>query len=110
MDAAKGRGAAATLWQMQEDGRWKPVTHHSRQFSKPEKNYSQIEAESLAVHFGITRNKLYLYGLPKFKVETDHKPLQTLYKITRKQCPPRIERHKLDLQGYKFELVWRPGN
>ena len=62
------------------------------------------------MHFGITRNKLYLYGLPNFKVETDHKPLQTLYKITRKQCPPRIERHKLDLQGYKFELVWRPGN
>ena len=85
------------------------MTIHSRTFTKPEKNYSQIEAESLGVLYGITRNKLYLYGLPHFVVETDHKPLVTLYGETRKNCPPRIERHKLNLQGYNYKLIWRPG-
>ena len=59
-----GIGVAATLWQKQQNEKWKAITHHSRTFSKSEKNYSQIEAESLAIVFGITRNKLYLYGLP----------------------------------------------
>ena len=109
VDAAKGCGTSVTLWQKQKDQTWRAVTHHSRTFSKPEKNYSQIEAESLGVLFGITRNRLYLYGLPHFEVETDHKPLVTLYSETRKNCPPRIERHKLNLQGYNFKLTWRPG-
>ena len=39
-----------------------------------------MEAESLAVVFGVTRNHLYLYGLAEFTVETDHKPLVDLYK------------------------------
>ena len=78
VDAAMGIGAAATLWQRQEDGQFQAVTHHSRGFSKSEKNYCQMEAESLAVVFGILRNKLYLYGLPRFSVETDHKPLADL--------------------------------
>ena len=79
VDAAMGIGTSATLWQKQSDGRWKAVTHHSRTFSAPEKNYSQIEAESVAILYGITRNKLYLQGLKYFEVETDHKPLLRLY-------------------------------
>lgn len=39
VDAAMGVGAAATLWQRQSSGRWQAVTHHSRGFTKSEKNY-----------------------------------------------------------------------
>ena len=40
VDSAMGIGTAASLWQQQDNGDWKPITHHSRTFSKPEKNYS----------------------------------------------------------------------
>ena len=109
VDAAMGIGASATLWQQQNNGVWRPVTHHSRAFTAPEKNYSQLESESLAVFFGVNRNKLYLNGLPHFVVETDHKPLIPLYEKARKTCPARVERHRLNLQGYHFTLRWKPG-
>ena len=109
VDAAMGIGASATLWQQQNNEVWRPVTHHSRAFTAPEKNYSQLESESLAVFFGVNRNKLYLNGLPHFVVETDHKPLIPLYEKARKTCPARVERHRLNLQGYHFTLRWKPG-
>ena len=69
-----------------------------------------MEAESLTGVFGILRNKLYLYGLPYFILETDHKPLANLYKQLRKTCPPRIERHRLNLEGFNFDLQWKKGS
>lgn len=39
VDSAMGIGTSATLWQRYK-GLWRPVTHHSRSFTTPEKNYS----------------------------------------------------------------------
>jgi len=47
--------------------------------------------------------------MKKFTVETDHKPLIPIYMTTRKFCPPRLERHKLSLQGYNYDLTWKRG-
>ena len=40
--------------------------------------YSQIERETLAAEFTTTRLQMYLLGIPKFKLATDHKPLLPL--------------------------------
>ena len=44
-----------------------------------ETRYAQIEIESAAVHFAVQRNHIYLYGLPRYTVSTDHKPLVGSY-------------------------------
>ena len=36
VDSAMGIGTSATLWQRYK-GLWRPVTHHSRSFTTPEK-------------------------------------------------------------------------
>ena len=86
---------------------WKPVTHVSRGLSEAEKNYAQIEGESLAVLFGVTRLRRYVLGTT-FLVAGDHKPLLPMYNEG-KVGPMRVERHKLKLQGYQFEYIWEPG-
>lgn len=65
-----------------------------------EKLYSQTEKESLALAWAVERYYFYLLGL-EFKIVTDHKPLETIFKPTSK-TPARIERWLLLLQAYTF--------
>ena len=44
----------------------------------------------------------------KFQVVNYHKPLQPHYNKT-KLGHMRVERHKLELQGFNFELIWEQG-
>ena len=67
-------GISAILYQ-QHNVDWKRVTLASRYLSNTEKNYHDIEVEMLAVTWGCEKKSKYLHGLPRFTVETDHKPL-----------------------------------
>ena len=100
-------GVSATLAQ-QHTGKLRPVTHVSRALTPAERNYAQIEGESLAVFYGVTRLRRYLLGTT-FEVVGDHKPLLSMYN-TGRTGPMRAERHKLQLQGYTFQYIWEPGN
>ncbi|CAB4003123.1 Transposon Ty3-I Gag-Pol poly [Paramuricea clavata] len=109
VDASK-YGLASMLTQLDpKTGQYKVVRYDSRSTTQPESRYAQIELESAAVEFAIRRNHIYLYGLPEFSVITDHKPLLPLYNSYRADMPPRIHRHKLNLQGYTFNLKHKPG-
>jgi hypothetical protein len=109
VDASK-YGLASMLTQLDpKTGQYKIVRYDSRSTTQPESRYAQIELESAAVEFAIRRNHIYLYGLPEFSVITDHKPLLPLYNSYRADMPPRIHRHKLNLQGYTFNLKHKPG-
>ena len=70
-------GVGAVLSQIDEQGVEKPVAYASRTLSQPERNYSQLEKEALALIFGTKRFHNYLYGC-SFTLYTDHKPLQGL--------------------------------
>ena len=78
-----------------------------RALKDAESRYSQIEKESLAIYFAITRFRNYLYGM-EFIVKTDHKPLISLFKPTSKP-PPRIENWIVRLMSYNFNVVYHPG-
>ena len=60
------------------DKQWRPVAYVSRALNSSEQNYSQIENETLAVVFGTEHFNQYVYGA-RFVVESDHKPLQSIF-------------------------------
>ena len=97
----KGLGAAL----IQKDG---PVDFGSKALTAAEQNYSNIERECLAVVYGILRFHHYLFGR-HFQVVTDHKPLEMIFSKPLHAAPPRLQRMMLKVQGYNFEVHYRPG-
>lgn len=71
-------GIGAVLSHRMPDVSEKPITFVSRTLTASEKNYLQIEKESLACVFGVKRFHSYIFGRT-FELITDHKPLITLF-------------------------------
>nr|XP_039263176.1 uncharacterized protein K02A2.6-like [Styela clava] len=103
-------GIGAVLSVITQEGE-RPVAFASRSLSKPERNYSQLDREGLALVFAVTKFHSFSYGRP-FVLETDHKPLLGLLgknKPLPVAAPPRMIRWKVLLDGYQYELVYVPG-
>ena len=80
----------------------------SRALSRAEVNYAQIEKELLAVLFGLEKFRQYTYGHP-VRVQSDHKPLESIMKKPLHMAPRRLQRMLLRLQGYDIDVVYRRG-
>lgn len=106
-DASKD-GIGAVLLQAEGD-KWKPVAYASRTMTETECRYAQIEKECLGLVFGLERFHGYIYGLPSFTVETDHRPLVSIIKKNLNEMSARIQRMMMKLQRYDFELIYTPG-
>ena len=106
VDASKA-GLGAVLLQLHHDD-WHPVAYASRAMSKSERNYSQIEKETLAVVYGSDRFNQYVYG-KRYIVESDHKALQSIFQRNIDKVPPRIQRLLLRLQRYDIDVTFTPG-
>ena len=82
----------------------------SLSLSSPEKNYATIEKECLAIVWAVRKFKRYLIGA-HFIIQTDHKPLEWLESSkSSKAHSQRLERWSLELRGFDFTLVHRPGS
>ena len=75
-------GIGAVLTRLQ-DGVWRVISYASRNLTDVERRYSQTEKEALALVWACERFNLYVYGRD-FELETDHKPLECIYKSTSK--------------------------
>ncbi|XP_062499663.1 uncharacterized protein K02A2.6-like [Corticium candelabrum] len=75
-----------------------PVAYTSRTLTDTEQQYAQIEKELLAIVFGMEKFNTYTYGRI-IKVETDHKPLETIH---RKHCTQHRREYK---QGKQMVLA-----
>lgn len=73
-----------------------------------EQNYAQIEKELLAIVFGLVKFHEYVYG-KVVDIETDHKPLESLYKKPLSNAPPRLQRMMLRIQKYDLRVKYSPG-
>lgn len=89
--------------------KWQPVAYASRSMTETEKRYAQIEKETLGLVFGCGKFHSYVYGLPTFTAETDHKPLISIRKKNLNDMSPRIQRMMMTLQRYDFGLKYTPG-
>lgn len=85
-----------------------PIAYGSASLTTAQINYAQIEKELFAILFGCVKFHQYIYGL-KVIVETDHKPLVSLFNKPLFKIPARLQRFMLRLQRYDLELVYKPG-
>ena len=105
-DASEG-GLDGVLLQKTDLGDWGIVVYASRALTATER-YSQIEKETLAIAYACERFHQYVYGLD-FEVESDHKPLEVLFKKSVKENPPRIQRLRLRMLKYNMTIRYVPG-
>lgn len=86
----------------------KPIAFASRALTDTEKVYAQIEKELLSCVFAVKKFHTYVYGR-KFKIENDHKPLETIFKKGIQTAPRRIQAMMIKLHGYDFDYVYKKG-
>ncbi|XP_033745588.1 uncharacterized protein K02A2.6-like [Pecten maximus] len=99
--SSKGLGAALV-----QEGQ--PIAFASRALTTCQQNYAQIEKETLAIAFGCTKFHQYVFGRHVL-VESDHKPLQSIFTKPLFQAPPRLQRILLTLQKYDLKVSYKPG-
>lgn len=63
----------------------------------------------LAITFGCQRFHQFLFGR-RFLVETDQKPLVTIFKKPLDNCPLRLQRLRITLQYYDLKVEYKPGS
>ena len=85
----------------------KPITYASRSLSICERNYAQIE-ELLPIVLSCTKFHQYCYGFHT-NVQTDHKPIEVIFKKPLNQISPRLQRMMLRLQKYDLDVKYVKG-
>ena len=104
-DAPK-KGLGAVL--LQES---KPVMYMSRALTETEQRYSNIERELLAIVFALERLNHYTFGRT-VSVQSNHQPLQSMWKKSIVSARPRLQRLLLRLAHYdiNIEFLWENEN
>lgn len=87
----------------------RPIAYSSRTLTDSQRNYAQIEKELFAILCGCQKFHQYVYG-QRITVQTDHKPLITLFEKPLAQVPCRLQRMMLSLQIYDLEVIYVPGS
>ena len=87
----------------------RPVMFVSRALTGAEKNYQNLERECLATIWGMEKFHYFLYG-KQFTLETDQKPLVSIYRKHMVEISPRIQRLIVRSFPYQpFDVQYRKG-
>lgn len=86
----------------------RPVAYATRAFDKTQQNHPQIVKEALAIRFGCNKFHDYIYG-KELAVETDHKPLETIFKNHIHRAPLRLQRILWDIIEYSPAVKYIKG-
>ena len=111
-DASRLKGLGFALMQKHGES-WRLVQCGSRFLDSAESGYAMIELEMLAIYWAIAKKcRLYLLGMPKFQVITDHKPLiPIINRYTLDMIDNiRVQKMKENLMPYCFEAQWQKGS
>lgn len=85
-----------------------PIAYASKALTDNQKSWAQIEKELLAIVYGCRKFHQYIYGR-HVVVESDHKPLESIFKKSMSETPLRLQRLRLNLQEYDIEIRFKPG-
>jgi hypothetical protein len=102
-----GEGLGALLEQQFND-EWHPIAFGSRTLTQAERNYAPIEGETLSIVFACEHFHDYIYGR-KFYMCNDHQPLRAAFNKPLNKSPPRLQRFRLRLMKYDFDLHYVRG-
>ena len=101
---ASETGLGAVLMQ-----KGQPVCYASRALTDTETRYAQIEKELLAIVWSCHKFDQYIYGRDIVHVESDHEPLQAVFKKPIQQSPKRLQRMRMALQNYSLDIQYKKG-
>lgn len=85
-----------------------PLAFASRALTDAETRYAQIEKECLAIVFACEKFHTYIYGRKTY-VQSDHKPLEAIFKKPVNSTSPRLQRMRMKLLRYDLEVGYKPG-
>ena len=101
---ASKKGLGAVLLQNS-----RPVMFASRALTGSERNYKNLERECLATIWGMEKFHYFLYG-KEFTLETDQKPLVSIYRKHMVEISPRIQRLVVRSFPYQpFDVQYKKG-
>ena len=87
----------------------KVVCYASRALTKAEQNYQNLEQEALGTIWGMEKFHYFLYG-KEFTLETDQKPLVSIYKKHMVDIRPRVQRLIVRSFPYQpFNVIYKKG-
>ncbi|MGH0142006.1 UNVERIFIED_CONTAM: hypothetical protein FKN15_074960 [Acipenser sinensis] len=86
-----------------------PVAFASRTLTPTEQRYAQIEKECLAIVFACEKFDQYIHGRERINIQSDHKPLETIFKKPLLSAPKRLQRMMLRLQRYQLHVKYKKG-
>ena len=69
----------------------------------------QIETELLAIVFACDRFHTYVYGRKDVNIETDQKPLESIFMKPLASAPKHLQRMLLHLQQYNLTVKYKKG-
>ena len=95
------------LFQIDSNGVEHPIAYTGRKMTSAELRYPVREKELLAIMHALRVWRPYLID-HAFRVETDHRSLETL--LTQKNCTQRLARWLNTLSEYRPQFTWIPGN
>ena len=95
-DASK-KGFGAVILQEEQ-----PIYYALRALTSAEKNYQNLEREAQAAVWGMEKFHYFLYGI-KFILQTDQKPLVSIFRKHMIDVSPRIQRITIRAWQYEFE-------
>ena len=88
--------------------RGQPGAYASRSMTATEVNYAQIEKELLAILFAVERFEQCVYGRP-VRIQTDHRPLEGIFRKSLLSAPKRLQRMLLRLQKFDLQVAYKKG-
>ena len=87
----------------------KVVCYASRALTKTEQNYQNLEQEALGTIWGMEKFHYFLCG-KEFRLETDQKPLVSIYKKHMVDISPRVQRLIVRSFPYlPFKVAYKKG-
>ena len=86
-----------------------PVAYAPRALTEPETRWAQIEKELLAIVYAAEKFHQYICG-EEVEVQSDHRPLETIFKKSLHKASPRIQVMLLRLLRYRLNVHYVPGS